>query len=59
MSVKAAVNTGMIKQEELKTVIVDVMLKNITFLADTKLLDKSRKRLIKLASDWHPKVKLN
>ena len=53
MSVKVTVDTGVIKQEELKTVIVDttVMPKNIAFPTDTKLLDKSRQRLIKSSSE--------
>ena len=53
MSVKAAIDARVIKQEELKAVIVDttVMPKNIAFPTDTKLLDKSRQRLVKLASE--------
>ena len=61
MSVKAAVDTGVIKQEELKTVIIDttVMPKNIAFPTDTKLLDKSRKRIIKLASENEIELRQN
>ena len=61
MSVKAAVDTGVIKQEDLKTIIVDttVMPKNIAFPTDTKLLDKSRQRLVKLASENKMELRQN
>lgn len=52
MSVKAAVDTGVIKAKELEEVTFDttVMPKNIAFPTDTRLLAKSRQRLVRMAS---------
>ena len=51
MSVSVAVETKVVTKEELQDVIVDttVMPKNIEFPTDTKLLEKARVRLVKLA----------
>ena len=51
MSVKVAIKTSVIKKEELKVQIVDttVMPKNIAFPTDSKLLNRSRERLVRLA----------
>jgi IS5 family transposase len=51
MTVKVAVATGTVKQQDLKNVIVDttVMPKNISFPTDSKLQNRSRIRLVKLA----------
>ena len=51
MSVNVAVATGVVTKKELQEVIVDttVMPKNIEFPTDTKLLEKARVRLVKLA----------
>lgn len=53
MSIEVAVETGVIKKEELKTQTIDttVMPKNIAFPTDSKLLNRSRERLVKLASN--------
>ncbi|MBS0628270.1 MAG: IS5 family transposase, partial [Verrucomicrobia bacterium] len=53
LTVSVAVDSGTIKQKDLERVIVDttVMPKNIEFPTDSKLLNKSRKRLIKLAEE--------
>lgn len=61
MSVKAAVDTGVVKEEELKEVTVDttVMPKNIAFPTDSKLVDKSRQRLVKMASDNEIELRQN
>ena len=51
MSVSVAVSTGVVTKQELQEVIVDttVMPKNIEFPTDTKLLEKARVKLVKLA----------
>jgi IS5 family transposase len=51
MSVNVAVATGVVTKKELQEVIVDttVMPKNIEFPTDTKLLEKARVKLVKLA----------
>lgn len=53
LTVSVAVDSGTIKQKDLERVIVDttVMPKNIEFPTDSKLLNKSRKRLVKLAEE--------
>lgn len=48
MSVKAAVDTGVLKEEV--TFDTTVMPKNIAFPTDTRLLEKSRQRLVRFAS---------
>lgn len=61
MTVKVSVDTEVIKQEELKNVIADttVMPKNIEFPTDNKLLDRTRQRLVKLASENSLKLRQN
>ena len=51
LTISVAVNSGTIEKKDLEKVIVDttVMPKNIEFPTDSKLLNKSRKRLIRLA----------
>ncbi len=51
MSVTVAVAAGVVTKQELQEVIVDttVMPKNIEFPTDTKLLEKARVKLVKLA----------
>jgi IS5 family transposase len=50
-TIEAAKQVKMVKEKDLKRVIVDttVMEKNITFPTDSKLLNKSRSNLVKLA----------
>ena len=51
LTVSVAVDSGTIKKKDLEKIIVDttVMPKNIEFPTDSKLLNKSRRRLVKLA----------
>lgn len=51
MTIKVAVKSGVVSKKDLETVIIDttVMPKNIEFPTDSKLLNKARMRLIKLA----------
>jgi transposase, IS5 family len=51
LTVKAGVDTGCVTKKDFKEVVVDttVMPKNVAFPTDSRLLNKSRKRLVKLA----------
>ena len=51
MTVQVAVDSGIVKAKDLEKVIVDttVMPKNISFPTDSKLQNRSRIRLVKLA----------
>lgn len=53
MTVSVAVNAGVVTKKELANVIVDttVMPKNIEFPTDTKLLEKARIKMVKLAEE--------
>lgn len=61
MTVSVAVSSGTIKQKDLKSVTVDttVMPKNITHPTDSKLMERSRVRLVKLATKHGIKLRQN
>jgi transposase, IS5 family len=61
MSVSVAVETGVVSKKDLKQVIVDttVMPKNIEFPTDTKLLEKARVKLVKLAKKHNLSLRQN
>jgi transposase, IS5 family len=53
MTVSVALDVGMVKEKDLKKVIADttVMPKHIEYPTDTKLLEKARRKLVKLAKE--------
>ena len=61
MTVSVAVSSGTIKKKDLKSVTVDttVMPKNIAYPTDSKLLERSRERLVKLAKKYGIKLRQN
>ena len=61
MTVSVAVSSGTIGEKELKSVSVDttVMPKNITHPTDSKLMERSRLRLVKLAKKHGVKLRQN
>jgi len=61
MTVSVAVSSGTISKKELKAVSVDttVMPKNITHPTDSKLMEKSRVRLVKLAKKYGVELRQN
>ena len=61
MTVSVAVSSGTISKKELKSVSVDttVMPKNITHPTDSKLMEKSRQRLVKLAKKYGIELRQN
>jgi len=61
LTVKAGVDTGTINKKDMEEVTVDttVSLKNIAFPTDSKLLNKSRERLVKLAKKHKVNLRQN
>lgn len=61
MTVSVAVSSGTIKKKDLKSITVDttVMPKNITYPTDSKLMERSRRRLVKLAKKHGIKLRQN
>lgn len=61
MSVSVAVNAGVVSKKDLETVIVDttVMPKNIEHPTDSKLLEKARCKMVKLAQENGLKLRQN
>jgi transposase, IS5 family len=61
MTVSVAVSSGTISKKELKSVSVDttVMPKNIAHPTDSKLMERSRLRLVKLAKKYGVKLRQN
>ena len=61
MTVSVAVSSGTIKKKDLKSVTVDttVMPKNIAYPTDSKLLERSRARLVKLAKKYGIELRQN
>jgi len=61
MTVEVAVDTGVVNKKDLETVIVDttVMPKNIEYPTDTKLLEKARVKMVKLAREHNVVLRQN
>ena len=61
LTVSVAIESKAVKVKDLKKVNVDttVMLKNIEFPTDSKLYDKARKRLVKLATKYEIELRQN
>jgi IS5 family transposase len=61
MTVSVAVSSGVVSKKDLETVILDtsVMPKNIEHPTDSKLLEKARRKMVKLAGEHGIKLRQN